>query len=861
MLSYEEERVLLARDRLRLLTLYGIPFCMAFSILDYLVVDEFFYEFAVYRVLAGLGAGILLAVAYTGWGAKNVDQLAIATMVSASFWLSVMCFRLGGFSATYYPALMLAQFFTLFAPLSVGNNVIAQALVILFYVVINAFRGDWHAAPEPIAFLSGSALTCAIQAYAVSITRKREYDLRLEVSEARRAQERIFSSVTHELRTPLSLILTPAQAELRDAQSEETKRRLGVIVRNGLRLLRLVNQLLELARLSADRLTNSPRATNVAALVGGLLEDVAPRATELGLNLTPVLPAETRIVQVDARHLETILVNLVGNAIKFTPRGGSVEVGLDYHDSEVKLWVKDDGPGIAEEVQRRVFERFSQAEEVAALDGGSGLGLAVVAELVQLIDAQIELESKDGAGACFKVSFPLVESDAIASPERSSGPMADLSRIASLEVSAATHCPTSVTHRCRRLNMAPHILVVEDNDELRTELVDILVEDFAVTEVSDGQVALSELAERDFALVCTDVQMPIIDGIELVRSIRSSSAFSDVPIVMLTAFAAIENRVTGLKLGVDSYVAKPPNAEELRAVITGLLRSRLTVFGDYLLHRQLGEGGFGSVYLATEMKSGQAVAVKLQNASDLLTSTAEAQLSRERNTLSTLEHPNIVRLHQHGSSDGTMFVAMEYLSGTNGEELLSEINRFSAGQVSLFAYQVSSALAELHRDALVHRDVKLPNVMITDDRGLLERCKLIDFGIAERLGDGRRALGTVTYIAPELLDGCSASPASDMFALGVAMHRAATGEFPFSGRTADEAISAIALGERTSTASRALPDTRVSQAIESCLHGEPDRRMTADELMSVFESAVLEDFQTSTGKPGTRNLSSLLSLR
>ncbi|MEO1174299.1 MAG: ATP-binding protein, partial [Myxococcota bacterium] len=397
-----------------------------------------------------------------------------------------------------------------------------------------------------------------------------------------------------------------------------------------------MNQLLELARLSADRLTNSPRATNVAALVGGLLEDVAPRATELGLNLTPVLPAETRIVQVDARHLETILVNLVGNAIKFTPRGGSVEVGLDYHDSEVKLWVKDDGPGIAEEVQRRVFERFSQAEEVAALDGGSGLGLAVVAELVQLIDAQIELESKDGAGACFKVSFPLVESDAIASPERSSGPMADLSRIASLEVSAATHCPTSVTHRCRRLNVAPHILVVEDNDELRTELVDILVEDFAVTEVSDGQVALSELAERDFALVCTDVQMPIIDGIELVRSIRSSSAFSDVPIVMLTAFAAIENRVTGLKLGVDSYVAKPPNAEELRAVITGLLRSRLTVFGDYLLHRQLGEGGFGSVYLATEMKSGQAVAVKLQNASDLLTSTAEAQLSRERNTLSTL---------------------------------------------------------------------------------------------------------------------------------------------------------------------------------------------------------------------------------
>ncbi|MEM8598765.1 MAG: ATP-binding protein [Bacteroidota bacterium] len=411
-----------------------------------------------------------------------------------------------------------------------------------------------------------------------------------ELEHAAELKTRFLASISHELRTPLTLTFGPIEDFLRGEYGSvaEARPHFARARSNGRRLLRLINQLLDLSRLGAGAasLTPTPQPNNLGAHVRHLTALFATHAEQRGVTL------HTRIVEppftheFDADVIEKIVVNLVSNAFKFTPAGGTVRVSLKAEDDVAVLVVEDTGIGIALEEQAQVFERFYQVESGPTRSHeGSGVGLALVRELVELHSGSVAVWSQPGVGSCFTVRLPGLACPSASTPlvptppacPASPGKAEQLSQDASsvdalFDEIASVPEPASATALMDA--SLPLVLVVEDNADMRAYLSAQLGRYARVETAADGAAGIEHARSVVPDLVVTDVMMPRVDGLALCATLKGDTRTSHIPVLLLSARADVKSRIAGYDLGADAYLAKPFHAGELRAQVTGLLRER-----------------------------------------------------------------------------------------------------------------------------------------------------------------------------------------------------------------------------------------------------------------------------------------------
>ena len=401
---------------------------------------------------------------------------------------------------------------------------------------------------------------------------------------------RFFTNITHELRTPLTLILGPVAQIADDTREPATRQRAELAQRNAQRLLLLTNQLLDLSRLEAGQQVLHPVSGEVVGFVRGLLGSFESLAQQRGLHCTFEADAPALHVQFDPDMLEKLLTNLLSNAFKFTPPAGVVAVALRQLNGPagslpggpaaattrwVELTVRDTGCGIAPDQLPHVFDRFYQVDDSTTREQeGTGIGLALTKELVELQAGTIALASELGRGTTAVVQLPLAAAPAPARPEPAdAGPArpepADTGPVAAV---AAPAGPALVPGAAPA--EAPLLLLVEDNAEVRAYLRTLLAADYQLLEAENGLIGVALAVEQLPDLVLTDAMMPRLDGYGLCRTLKQDERTSHIPVVLLTAKTDLPSRLLSLETGADAYLTKPFQRAELLAQLRNLVAGR-----------------------------------------------------------------------------------------------------------------------------------------------------------------------------------------------------------------------------------------------------------------------------------------------
>jgi len=392
------------------------------------------------------------------------------------------------------------------------------------------------------------------------------------LAEIDRVKTMFFSNVSHEFRTPLTLMLGPLEEALAspDGLSADMRTRIEVAHRNSLRLLRLVNTLLDFSRIEAGRARADFEPTDLGSVTVDLASSFRSACEAAGLELIVECERLAEPIHVDRDMWEKIVLNLVSNAFKFTLRG-SIVVRLVQRGDDVVLTVADTGVGIPPDDLPRMFERFHRVERTRGrTHEGSGIGLALVKELVRLHGGTTHVDSELGRGSCFTVTVPFGTAHLDPRQVRRDGaaPSGRTPTGAPAFVEEARRwLPDGATDRrtpSKRLaKHAPRVVLADDNADLRDYMTRLLADRFDVHAFADGAQALAACIARPPDVVVADVMMPVLDGLGLVRALRANPTTAGVPVLLLSARAGEESRIEGIATGADDYVVKPFHAAEL----------------------------------------------------------------------------------------------------------------------------------------------------------------------------------------------------------------------------------------------------------------------------------------------------------
>jgi len=391
------------------------------------------------------------------------------------------------------------------------------------------------------------------------------------LAELDRAKTDFFSNVSHEFRTPLSLILGPAEDALAEAEDDEQVERLNVVFRNALRLQKLVNNLLEFSRIEAGSAEPMREPTDVAAFTADLASMFRAATDRAGIALVVERPDGPVIARVDREMWERIVLNLVSNAFKFTFEG-EIRVTLRRDGADAVLVVADTGSGIAADDLASLFERFKRVRGVRSrTHEGSGIGLALVEELARLHGGSVEAESEPGKGSAFTVRVPLEDAAPAGAATPTSGAAAYLEEAlrwlpdAEASVGELAAVGAGLPAGDDDLTARSRILIADDNADLRDYLERLLARHWDVEAVRDGRAALAAVRERRPDLILSDAMMPELDGFGLLAELRADPGTSQLPVILLSARAGEEAAVEGLAAGADDYLLKPFSSRELIA--------------------------------------------------------------------------------------------------------------------------------------------------------------------------------------------------------------------------------------------------------------------------------------------------------
>ncbi len=414
------------------------------------------------------------------------------------------------------------------------------------------------------------------------------------LAELDRAKTTFFSNVSHEFRTPLTLLLGPLEeAIVNDRVPDAVRERLELAQRNAVRLQRLVSSLLDFSRIEAGRANAYYESTDLAALTRDLASTFRSAMERAGLDFTVDCPPLAEPAFVDREMWEKIVLNLLSNAFKFTLEG-HVAVRLHADDGHALLEVRDSGSGIPAHELPRLFERFHRVEGTRSrTHEGSGIGLALVTELVKLHGGRIEVDSVIGQGSCFRVCIPLgsahLAADRIRGGSVESAPnlaaarsyvdealrwLPDADGAGAAPVQLLAGDLLAPTDRRFATAFGARVLLADDNADMRIYVRELLAPYYVVEAVADGVQALAAARREIPELIVSDVMMPRLDGFGLLAAVRADEALRSVPVVLLSARAGQEARIEGLDSGADDYVIKPFSARELLARLGSLLELR-----------------------------------------------------------------------------------------------------------------------------------------------------------------------------------------------------------------------------------------------------------------------------------------------
>ncbi len=391
---------------------------------------------------------------------------------------------------------------------------------------------------------------------------------------------RFYSYISHEFNTPLSLILTPTEELLtrKHVDGRELKNSLSLVQKNAHRLLRLVDQMLDLRKADAGKLLLKAQEEDVVAFVRDIVQDFRSKAEKHRIDLRFLSDPPRLPLWFDREKLDKVLFNLLSNAFKYTPKGGFIHVRLDYNEATVRIQVQDNGAGMTPDEQTHIFDLFYTGTSQFTL--GNGLGLALSREFVTLHHGEIAVQSEQGRGTTFTVQLPLGKShlDATeispASPTRPSLPVDDeWARTA--EISPATPVQKAGT-----------LLIVEDHDELREYLTLRLSDRFDVLAEPSAERGWECALETIPDLIISDIMLPGTDGIQFTQQLKADFRTSTIPVILLTAKGQMEHRLEGTRAGADAYITKPFQMAYLLETINTTLANRAKwqnrYTGDYL---------------------------------------------------------------------------------------------------------------------------------------------------------------------------------------------------------------------------------------------------------------------------------------
>lgn len=434
-----------------------------------------------------------------------------------------------------------------------------------------------------------------------------------------------FANISHELRTPLTLSLGPVELMLSEESRPKHRERLTMVRNNQLRLLKLIEELLDLTKLEAGKMPVRFCRSDVCESLRTIAETIRPAFEDKGLKLSLELPSEPLWLYIDPPKFDKVLMNLLSNAFKFTEAGGEIAMALRSEGKQAEITVRDTGSGIPADKVGSIFERFVQADESTTRKySGTGIGLALVKEYIELHRASITVRSELGKGSTFVLSFPMGKEhlpasdleptaqqrqrqrtpsyaphllvdfqvrDSLAKPVANLVIDADrrrLARSSSAELELSPTAKIRIAHEQAQLMQRPLVLVVDDTPDMRRYLVSLLEPDYEVHTAEDGEQGLEMARQLAPDLIISDVMMPRMSGEELCLMIRQDSGpLSRTPIVLVTARADVQGKLTGLEGGADDYLFKPFHIDEFAARVRNLLRQRRQEMALYLAHRRL----------------------------------------------------------------------------------------------------------------------------------------------------------------------------------------------------------------------------------------------------------------------------------
>jgi signal transduction histidine kinase/ligand-binding sensor domain-containing protein/DNA-binding response OmpR family regulator len=389
---------------------------------------------------------------------------------------------------------------------------------------------------------------------------------------------KFFTNVSHEFRTPLTLILTPIERLIKKATDPDQIIQFQLIQRNGKRLMKLVNQLLDFKKLEVHDIKFSPSKGDIVSFAKDTTLSFSDLSEKKNITLEFHSSADHFETLFDQDKLEKILFNLLSNAFKFTLEGGVVSVRLERimgdNDQLIQIDVKDTGIGIPQDKLDKIFEPFFQTDlPKSIVNIGSGIGLAITKEFVRIHGGRIMVESEVGKGSCFRLIIPVIEPASI--QEELLPDEALISKGDNAQKDVGDGMPSrdpidNFPDKAKKRSL----LLVEDNDDFRFYLKDNLKFLYTIYEAKNGAEGWNMILEQQPDLIVSDIMMPEMDGIELCTKIKSDERVSHIPVILLTARSSEEQRLEGFKTGADDYITKPFNFEVLEARINNLLRRR-----------------------------------------------------------------------------------------------------------------------------------------------------------------------------------------------------------------------------------------------------------------------------------------------
>ena len=411
------------------------------------------------------------------------------------------------------------------------------------------------------------------QAFELEQERARQEQRRKEAEKLRELdamKTRFFTNVSHEFRTPLTLILGQNEQLQRAVSDPQLEPRFEMVDRNGHRLLDLVNQVLDVAKLEAGGMELEPVALDAIPYLKHLLYAFESSAEAKGIALHFDSALDRLDTAFDIKKIERVLFNLLSNAMKFTPAGGEVRLRVQREGSDLVVGVQDSGVGIAASQLSHVFDRFYQADSSSSQpQPGTGIGLSLAKELAELHGGSLRAESAEGQGSTFWLRLPISEEVSAAPAEAPPALTLTPAALPSKEVMAEA-APLATGEEG-----PTHILVVEDNDDVRSYLRDTLIGfGYRVSEAPDGQAGVQAAQAQVPDLIISDVMMPKLDGFGLAEAIRTDARTSHIPLVLLTSKASDESKIRGFAAGIDEYLLKPFQSDTLQVRLANLIEQR-----------------------------------------------------------------------------------------------------------------------------------------------------------------------------------------------------------------------------------------------------------------------------------------------